>query len=76
MARVAAAPRQQNVICPGCHAAPPAGDFWICGHCQRRFDIFATRGVCPNCGMIFNATRCLECGQEYPLHAFAPQSNP
>jgi predicted RNA-binding Zn-ribbon protein involved in translation (DUF1610 family) len=32
--------------------------------------MFATHGVCPNCGTIFNATRCLECGEPLPLYAF------
>jgi hypothetical protein len=32
--------------------------------------MFATRGVCPHCGTIFNGTRCLECGEPLPLQAF------
>jgi predicted RNA-binding Zn-ribbon protein involved in translation (DUF1610 family) len=35
--------------------------------------MFATHGVCPTCGMIYNGTRCLECGQGYPLDAFIRQ---
>jgi len=32
--------------------------------------MFETRGVCPKCGTIFNATRCLECGEPAPLHSY------
>jgi Zn-dependent protease len=73
LARVAAAPRREGLACPQCHTPPPVGEFWICGHCRRRFDMFATQGVCPNCGMIYNGTRCLECGKDNALHAFARQ---
>jgi Zn-dependent protease len=70
LARVAAAPRRTGLACPHCHTPPPIGAFWACGRCRASFDMFATRGVCPNCGTIFNATRCLECGEPLPLHAF------
>jgi Zn-dependent protease len=72
LARIEAAPTHGGLACPNCKAAPPSGDFWICGHCKHPFDMFATRGVCPNCGMIFNATRCLQCGQANPIYAFNP----
>jgi Zn-dependent protease len=70
MARVEAAPRRAGLACPNCHQPPPAGDFWICGRCRRPFDMFATQGVCPNCGVTFDATRCLECGQVHRLQEF------
>jgi Zn-dependent protease len=70
LARVSAAPRRAGLACPNCKTAPPTGNFWGCGRCRTAFDMFATRGVCPNCGTIFNATRCLECGQALPLSAF------
>jgi Zn-dependent protease len=70
LARLEAAPRRAGVACPTCRAAPPAGDFWICGRCRRSFDMFATHGVCPNCGVIFDGTRCLECGQVHRLQEF------
>ncbi len=73
LSRVAAAPRREGLACPSCQSAPPMGEFWVCGHCRRPFDIFATHGVCPNCGMIFNSTRCLECGRDNPLDAYARQ---
>ena len=71
LARLEAAPRRSGRACPSCRHAPPAGDFWICGRCRRPFDMFATQGICPNCGAIFNGARCLECGQVNPLQAFA-----
>jgi Zn-dependent protease len=70
LARLEAAPRRAGLACPTCHHAPPAGLFWICGHCRRPFDMFAAQGVCPNCGVIFDGTRCLECGRVHPLQQF------
>jgi Zn-dependent protease len=70
LARVEAVPRRAGLACPGCHQAPPGGDFWICGHCRRAFDMFVTQGTCPGCGAVFNGVRCLECGNVYPFHAF------
>jgi len=70
LARLAAAPRRSGLACPLCHTPPPVGPFWACGRCRAGFDMFATRGVCPNCGTIFNATRCLECGEPLALSAF------
>jgi Zn-dependent protease len=70
MARVEAAPRHAGLACPNCHQAPPAGEFWVCGHCRRPFDMFAAQGICPNCGVVFEATRCLECGQVHRLQEF------
>ncbi len=70
LARVEAAPRHAGLACPACRHAPPAGDFWVCGQCRRPFDMFATQGTCPHCGVIFEGARCLDCGQVHPLHAF------
>ncbi|MGD0813587.1 MAG: site-2 protease family protein [Verrucomicrobiota bacterium] len=70
LARITVAPRRAGVACPKCKTPPPVGSFWGCGRCRTNFDMFATRGVCPNCGTIFNATRCLECGEPLPLYAF------
>ena len=75
LARVAAAPRRAGLACPHCKNPPPAGNFWVCGRCRAGFDMFATRGVCPNCGTIFNATRCLECGEPLPLRAFGEMNS-
>jgi hypothetical protein len=70
LGRIAAAPRRPELGCPKCKSPPPAGNFWICGRCRIGFDMFATRGVCPNCGTIFNSIRCLECGETLPLNSF------
>ncbi len=75
LARVAAAPRRAGLACPNCKTPPPVGNFWLCGRCRAGFDMFATRGVCPNCGTIFNATRCLECGEPLPLNAFGEMNS-
>ncbi|HUD45806.1 MAG TPA: site-2 protease family protein [Candidatus Baltobacteraceae bacterium] len=74
LARIEAAPPHLGLACPNCKTPPPSGNFWICGQCRHPFDMFATRGVCPNCGMIFNGTRCLQCGQSNPLYAFNQSS--
>jgi len=70
LARVAAAPRRSGLAYPHCKTPPSAGNFWICGRCRAAFDMFATRRVCPNCGTIFNDTRCMECGEPSPLRSF------
>jgi Zn-dependent protease len=70
MARVEAAPRRVGLACPSCHQPPPAGDFWMCGRCRRRFDTFATQATCPHCGASYDVTRCLECGQVHPFQQF------
>jgi Zn-dependent protease len=74
LSRMEAAPPHTELACPKCHAPPPGGAFWICGQCKHPFDIFATRGVCPNCGMIFNVARCLQCGEANPIRAFYPSA--
>jgi Zn-dependent protease len=70
LARIEDAPRRAGLACPACGRAPPAGDFWICGRCRRPFDMFATQGICPQCGAMFNGARCMECGQVHSLEAF------
>ncbi|MGO8701421.1 MAG: site-2 protease family protein [Limisphaerales bacterium] len=70
LSRLDAAPRRAGAACPACHTSPPVGNFWVCGYCRRPFDMFATQGVCPHCGIIFNGTRCMQCGAEHPLYAF------
>jgi Zn-dependent protease len=75
LGRMAAAPRREGLACPNCKTPPPAGNFWVCGRCRVAFDMFATRGVCPNCGTIFNITRCLECGETLPLSAFGERNS-
>jgi Zn-dependent protease len=70
LARLEAAPRHAGLACPTCHHAPPTGNFWICGRCRRPFDMFATQGICPQCGANFNGAPCLDCGQVHPLQSF------
>ena len=76
LAKMAAAPRHAGLACPSCHAPPPAGEFWVCGHCRRPFDMFGSQGTCPHCGVIFDSVRCLECGQLHPVQAFFQQAAP
>jgi Zn-dependent protease len=74
LSRMEGASPHTGLACPNCHAPPPGGNFWVCGQCKTSFDIFATRGVCPKCGMIFNVARCLQCGKPNPIYAFYPSS--
>ncbi len=67
LARIAKLPRHGGFACPSCQSPPPRGEFWVCGQCQTRFDTFATRAVCPQCGAQFDMTRCLDCGSSHPL---------
>jgi len=64
-------PRRSGYCCPTCNSAPPAGEFWKCSQCGQAFDTFQTGAVCPNCRTQFPTTRCLDCGRQHPLHAFA-----
>lgn len=70
LSRIEAAPRHAGLACPSCQQAPPVGEFWVCGRCRQKFDMFAAQGVCPHCGVRFNGVRCMECGQIHPIHAF------
>ena len=75
LVRLARLPRRGGFACPSCAAAPPLGEFWMCGNCRTPFDTFATGAVCPQCAAQFGATRCFDCGRQYPLSewvAFAP----
>ena len=67
LARVANGPRHPEFACPSCRASPPQGNYWTCGRCNRPFDMFASRGVCPHCGTQFGGTNCPECGQPSTL---------
>lgn len=67
LGRIAAAPRRAGLACPKCKNPPPVGNFWSCGRCRTAFDMFASGGVCPRCGTIFNVTYCIECGQPASL---------
>jgi Zn-dependent protease len=60
-------PRRSGFACPNCHVAPPAVPVWACAQCGNRFDVFATRGLCPHCQTAIRAVACVDCGTE---HAF------
>ncbi len=68
--------RRETVACPACHAAPPAGSFWLCPKCRRTFDVFETGPACPHCGAAFTTLRCLECGSDNPIAAWNPALAP
>jgi len=59
LSRFAKLPRREGFACPSCKAAPLIGAVWKCNRCQKPFDTFLTRAVCPNCSISFDATRCV-----------------
>ncbi|MHC4518115.1 MAG: M50 family metallopeptidase [Planctomycetota bacterium] len=74
MARMTRAPRRAGFACPACGTAPPAGSFWVCGHCQNPFDMFETQAACPSCGAQFATTGCVHCGARTHLADWAVYS--
>jgi len=66
--RVAKLPRRQGFACPSCRTPPPMGQFWQCGACGKGFDTFASGAVCPHCSTRFNTTKCLDCGEQFPMN--------
>ena len=73
LSRLAAAPKHQALACPACREAPPAGPVWRCGQCRQSFDVFASGGVCPNCGAQVALVPCLACGTASPVQAYQTQ---
>jgi Zn-dependent protease len=67
LAAIAKMPRHEDAACPHCGAAPLIGAFWQCDYCQQTFDLFAERGVCPNCAARCPATHCVDCLAESPV---------
>ena len=65
-----AAVRHTGYACPACRSAPPAGEFWACAKCHRRFDTFAEFATCPGCGDSFAETQCPACHARHPLEAW------
>jgi len=61
-------PRRDGFACPQCRVAPPMGNFWVCNHCKKTFDTFASGAICPSCATAFPVTKCVECGQVRPLN--------
>ena len=68
LARLAKIPRRPGFACPSCKTAPPLGELWRCGQCGKQFDIFLTHATCPHCGVQFNVTQCLDCGEARPIN--------
>jgi Zn-dependent protease len=73
--RLAKLPRREGFACPWCKSAPVRGDFWKCGQCGQRFDLFQTQGACPYCASRFPATQCLDCGRSHPLEQWSVPSS-
>jgi Zn-dependent protease len=67
LARVARLPRRAGFACRECAEPPPIGAFWRCPACLKPFDTFATQATCPNCGVQFPVTQCLNCGSSRPF---------
>ncbi len=65
-------PRHADAACPHCGAAPLKGDFWPCDFCRRPYDLFETRGVCPNCAARCPEVQCLDCTQVSPVVDWLP----
>ncbi len=70
MAQVLGASRRADAACPACGFEPPVGPFWLCSHCQQRFDTFSHQATCPGCGRQFPVTSCPRCGQAQPIAAW------
>jgi Zn-dependent protease len=68
--RLAKVPRRDGFACPRCNTAPPIGNIWVCGKCQKPFDTFQSNAVCPNCATQFAQTACLDCGGRNPISAW------
>ena len=68
--RLAKIPRRDGYACPRCNSAPPIGNIWVCGKCQKPFDTFQSNAVCPNCSTQFAHTACLDCGGRNPISAW------
>lgn len=71
LSALAKLPRHHGFACPSCSAPPPVGPFWACHLCGQGFDSFAGAPRCPFCNAPFDAARCLDCGSQHPLAAWA-----
>jgi DNA-directed RNA polymerase subunit RPC12/RpoP len=60
-------PRREGFACPSCKVAPPVGKFWKCSRCAKAFDTFQNRATCPNCGVEYPLTMCLDCRKQHPM---------
>lgn len=76
MLRLEKADHYMNYHCPVCKATPPAGDFWTCGRCRKKFDAIATQLVCPHCNTTYERVACFVCGTASPLMDWAGVAKP
>jgi Zn-dependent protease len=74
MLRINKAPRREDFHCPLCKISPPIGDFWNCGKCRKKFDLFATEHVCPHCSTKYGAAACFNCGMVSRLNEWSASS--
>lgn len=72
LSRLEHAPRHGALCCPSCQASPPSGEFWTCGGCRTRFDIFRFLARCPGCGRQFERVQCPLCHRQGELAAWGP----
>ncbi len=68
-----ALPRHVEVACPSCQVGPPKGPYWLCEHCQTRFDLFEQQGNCPACGAWYHQPACPHCQVRNPISRWANQ---
>ena len=71
LAQLDALPRREGFACPACHSAPQRGALWMCSQCRTPFDTFESLAGCPHCGAQFAVTRCVNCGENSPISAWA-----
>jgi Zn-dependent protease len=74
--RITNAPRREGYRCPNCKTSPPIGDFWTCGKCRQRFDLFVIPFTCPHCNTQYGGAVCLDCGMASRLSDWAPPTPP
>ena len=72
LSRMIDGPRHDELACPACKRPPPRGDYWTCGACRTKFDMFAQRGACPSCFRIFSDVQCPHCHAMRPLIEWFP----
>jgi hypothetical protein len=60
-------PRYDQLACPSCKAAPPTGEFWLCGTCRTKYDIFSQQGACPRCQQVSREAPCPHCNRRHPF---------
>lgn len=76
LSKIAKLPKRTEFSCPSCHTSPPIATFWVCPPCRVPFDTFAHNATCPQCGQVFQRTRCVECGQSAPIADWAVHRAP